>query len=210
MAYKRISGTVPQYSASATALASGYYLKGYEAGTTTALAMGTDETPTSTLAKCKLSSLGYPISNDADESTVFIPTFNQDYKLVLYSNSTDADNDTTANAIWVIDNLSVPNDYQNLFGDAVADTGGTRTLTRADFGRVNKFTHASAITLTIPDSEILEYDGPCIIWYPSDQTATITIDADSPATVEAESSYSPGAKIAIYRFGPNTFGVGGF
>ena len=107
MAYTPIIGIVPQIAKNAGgAAASGYYLKGYAAGTTTPLSMGTDATPTATLVKCKLNSTGYPISNDADETTVFIPHFNASYKLILYVNSTDADANTTANAAWVVDNIS--------------------------------------------------------------------------------------------------------
>lgn len=99
--YKPISGDAIQRMASNVA-ASGYYLKGYEAGTTTALAMGIDATPTSTLAKCQINSEGYAINGS---SAVFIPHFNADYKLVLYANSTDADADTFANAVYAIDNI---------------------------------------------------------------------------------------------------------
>lgn len=107
MAYTPISGVVPQLSRNAGgAAASGYYLKGYAAGTSTPLSMGIDSTPTSTLVKCRLGSTGYPISNDSDETTIFIPHFNASYKLVLYTNSTDADANTTANAAWVVDNIS--------------------------------------------------------------------------------------------------------
>lgn len=105
MAYIPISNTVPQYAASGSTLAAGYYLKAYEAGTTTALSMATDSTGGTTLAKCKLNSQGYPISIVSDDTSVFIPHFNEDYKLVLYPTETDADNNTFANADWVVDNL---------------------------------------------------------------------------------------------------------
>lgn len=105
MAYEPVSNTVPQYAASGSALAGAYYLKGYQSGTTTPLAMGIDRTPTSTLAKCALNSLGYPISNSSDETTVFIPHFNAEYKLVLYPSSTAADANDFASAIWVLDEL---------------------------------------------------------------------------------------------------------
>lgn len=100
--YKPISNTVPQYHVSGSP-ASGYYLKGYKAGTTTALSMATDSTGATTLAKCQINSAGYPINGS---SAVFIPHFNQTYKLALYTNSTDADADTTGNAVWVVDNLA--------------------------------------------------------------------------------------------------------
>jgi hypothetical protein len=107
MAYTPISGIVPQLIKNAGgAPASDHYLKGYQSGTTTPLSMGVDSTPSQTLAKCKLNTRGEPISNDIDETTVFIPHFNATYKLALYANATDADNDTTANAIWIVDGIS--------------------------------------------------------------------------------------------------------
>lgn len=100
--WKPISNTVPQYHVSGSP-ASGYYLKGYLAGTTTALSMAIDSTGATTLAKCQINSAGYPINGS---SAVFIPHFDRDYKLALYTNSTDADANTTGNAVWVVDNLS--------------------------------------------------------------------------------------------------------
>lgn len=103
MAFTPISNTVPQYSKDAAGTsASGYYLKFYADGTTTPISMATDSTGGTTLAKCQLNTLGYPINGSGD---VFIPHIDQTYKLALYTNATDADNDTTANATWIIDNL---------------------------------------------------------------------------------------------------------
>ena len=92
MAYRPISNTVPQYSKDGDELAVGYYLKGYKAGTTTPLSMATESLGGTLLAKCKLNTLGYPLSNSADDTSVFIPHFNIAYKLALYVNATDADN----------------------------------------------------------------------------------------------------------------------
>ena len=107
MAYLPISGSIPQFQQNADGqAANAYYLKGYEAGTVVPLSMGVDSTPSSTLAQCALNSRGEPISNAADEDTVFIPHFNETYKLVLYTNVTDATNDATGNAAWVVDNIT--------------------------------------------------------------------------------------------------------
>ena len=103
MTYTPISGSVPQYQAADGTLASGYYLKFYSAGTTTPLSMATDSTGGTTLAKAQINTAGYPINGSGD---VFIPHISQSYKIVLYKNATDADNDTTGNADWVIDNIS--------------------------------------------------------------------------------------------------------
>lgn len=102
MAWKPVSNTVPQYHVSGSP-ASGYYLKFYKSGTTTAISMATDSTGGTTLAKCAINSEGYPINGS---SAVFIPHINQPYKVVLYTNSTDADADTTGNAAWIVDALS--------------------------------------------------------------------------------------------------------
>ncbi len=107
MAFKPISNTVPQYHVSGSP-ASGYYLKFYATGTTTAISMATSYTGATTLARCQLNTQGYPINGS---SAVFIPHVNQDYKLVLYTNAADADANTTANAVWVVDNLSAEPHY---------------------------------------------------------------------------------------------------
>jgi len=65
--------------------------------------MATDSTGVTTLAKAQINTAGYPINGSGD---VFIPHISQSYKIVLYKNATDADNDTTGNADWVIDNIS--------------------------------------------------------------------------------------------------------
>jgi len=105
MTWTPISGSVPQYQAADGSLASGYYLKTYSAGTTTPLSMATDSTGGTTLAKAQINTAGYPINGSGD---VFIPHVSQSYKIVLYKNATDADNDTTGNADWVVDNI-IPN-----------------------------------------------------------------------------------------------------
>ena len=128
MAWSPISNTVPQYSKNAGgAAAADYYLKFYADGTTTPINMATDSTGGTTLAKCQLDSLGYPTT---DGSTVFVPHIDQDYKLALYTNSTDADNNTLASAAWVVDNLEpvatiTTGTIKNFatLAAAVADTG---------------------------------------------------------------------------------------
>jgi hypothetical protein len=145
MAFQAISGTVTQYMASATATASGYYLKGYDAGTTTPLSMATDDTGSSTLAKCLLSTLGEPLSNPADNETVFIPHFGAPYKLALYTNSTDADADTIASAVWVVDNLA------NELRLTVVERTGSWTVASTDIDAAyNVATGAGVYTVTVP------------------------------------------------------------
>ena len=97
-----ISNTVPQYYDAGVA-ASGFYLKFYVAGTTTPTSMATDSTGGTTLAKCQINSEGYPINGS---NAVFVPHVDRTYKIILYRNATDADNNTTANAVWEVDSLS--------------------------------------------------------------------------------------------------------
>lgn len=105
MTWVPVSGTLPQYSTSSNELANDYYLKFYESGTTTPINMATDSTGGTLLAKCALSAEGYPITNPLDDSTRFIPHIDQNYRIVLYVNETDADNNTTANAAFNIDGM---------------------------------------------------------------------------------------------------------
>ena len=99
-----ISNSVPQFSKNAGgAAAADYYLKFYLSGTTTPTSMATDSTGGTLLDKCKINSLGYPV-NGSDE--VFIPHIDRAYKLALYTNATDADNNATGSAAWVVDGLT--------------------------------------------------------------------------------------------------------
>lgn len=104
MSWTPVSNIVPQLAKDASGTsASGYYLKFYAGGTSTPINMASASDGSGLLAKCQLNSLGYPINGSGDE---FIPHIDQDYKLALYTNSTDADNDTLGSAAWVVDNIS--------------------------------------------------------------------------------------------------------
>ena len=105
MAFSPVTGQPVQYSTEDNELASGYYLKLYDANTTVPYSMAVDSTGVERLAKAKLNDEGYPISNPLDNETVFVPHTDQDYRMVLYRNETDADNNTTANAAWNVDSL---------------------------------------------------------------------------------------------------------
>jgi len=129
MSFNPVSRTVPQYSVDGDTIAAGFYLKGYITGTTTPLSMATDDTGGTLLAKCRLNTAGYPLSNEADDTTVFIPHFDAKYKLILYLNAADADANTTANAVWVVDAIPI-NDTLALAGTnrIVATTEGADVL----------------------------------------------------------------------------------
>lgn len=103
MAWTPISGQPVPYRTDTTDVpASGYYLKAYVSGTTTAISFATNQGGGTTLDKSQLDSAGYPTT---DGTTRFIPHVNQTYKLVLYLNATDADNNTVGSADWVIDDI---------------------------------------------------------------------------------------------------------
>ncbi len=100
MPWSPISGTVPQYSKPDNTLASGWYLKFYDEATTTPFSMAIDDTGVTTLAKAQLNTAGEPINGSG---YAFVPHVDRDYKIALYKTAADADNNTTANAQWVVD-----------------------------------------------------------------------------------------------------------
>lgn len=106
MAYTPITGAPNQYLTEDNELASGYYLKFYQANTTTPLSVATDDTGGTLLAKVKLNARGMPISNPLDNDTVFIPHVDQSYRIVLYKTEADADADNTANSDFNIPDVS--------------------------------------------------------------------------------------------------------
>lgn len=159
MTWIPISGTLPQYSTADNDLANDYYLKFYQSGTTTAINMATDSTGGTTLAKCALSADGYPITNPLDDSTKFIPHIDQNYRIVLYTNETDADNNTTANAAFNIDGM-VPQIAPS--ADAADITLRDTTVeAQDDYDRSPLFTDGDGFTAGA---------GPHVITVPSDWT----------------------------------------
>jgi hypothetical protein len=129
MAFTPVSNIVPQFSKNASgASASGYYLKFYADGTTTPISMATDSAGGTLLAKCELDSLGYPTT---DGTNIFIPHIDQAYKLALYTNATDADNNTLASAAWVVDNIGA---VDSGLRDGLLETNGTSLITHTESG----------------------------------------------------------------------------
>jgi hypothetical protein len=106
MSFTPVSGTPPQYSTLNNELATDYWIKFYAANTANGINCATDATGGTLLAKVKLSTSGYPISDPLDNDTVFIPHIDQDYRIVLYTSEADADADNTANAAFNINPLS--------------------------------------------------------------------------------------------------------
>lgn len=191
MTWTPISGAPIQYQKSDGTLASGYYLKAYEAGTTTPLSMATDSTGGTTLAKCQINSSGYPITAG---SAVFIPHLNQDYKIVLYKNSTDADADTTANADWEVDNVPVyevgSDEVWGTFAGAPTQTSAiTFTLTG---DQTSTFSVGTKLKLT--DASTI-YGIVTAVSFSSVTTVTVLATADlsgSLSAVEYAKTYDDG------------------
>jgi hypothetical protein len=156
MAWTPISGTMTQYSTSANLLASGYFLKMYQSGTTTAFNMATDSTGGTTLDKCQLDSSGYPTT---DGTTRFIPHVDQTYKIVLYQNATDADNNTTGSADWVIDAIAQPADN--------TDIQATLTQIQSDIDRVGQLYVFETVSDMVASTDLVVGDWCITLGYNS-------------------------------------------
>lgn len=102
MAWTPISGTMPQYEDDDGLPLLNHYLKFYASGTSTPILMATDSTGASQLNKCRIDNEGYPVTPSNGR---FIPHIDQTYKLVLYSNGADADNNDTSAAVWEVDGI---------------------------------------------------------------------------------------------------------
>ena len=129
MAWTPISNTVPQYSKDADGVAaSNYYIKLYASGTTTPINMASASDGSGLLAKCQLDTLGYPINGSSD---VFVPHIDQAYKLALYENATDADNNALGSAAWVVDGLTIGDSGLR---DELIASNGTSLITHTESG----------------------------------------------------------------------------
>lgn len=85
----------------------GYFLKGYDQGTTTPQAMATDSSGGTTLAKAEISTGGaVPIGFiKTAGDVIFIPFFTSAYDLFLFPDATTADANDFTDAIQVADNF---------------------------------------------------------------------------------------------------------
>jgi len=138
MAYNPISGFTLQVITSTGQVASDYYLKLYEANTTTPLSMATDSTGATLLTKAKIGDKGMPVSNPLDNSTVFIPHVNASYRLVIYTSESDADANNTAEAYVNVPFVSTLLGASGVGTAAYLNTGTAagEVPTNADLGTV--------------------------------------------------------------------------
>ena len=202
MAYFPISGTVPQYMKNATETASEFFLKGFIANSATPLSMGTDGIPTNTLVKCKLNSDGNPISDPLNETTEFIPYFNQSYKLSLFPTQVDADAGT--NAVWTVDNI------EGVFNASDIEYTSTATvkqkLDNLDVGDLADLKLLPSAQLVVGDSIRVTDDGVGGIFRVksgnvTDNGGTLITFADAPTTKYAERLMSTNDAINVKWFG---------
>lgn len=161
MAWTAISGIPPQFSTDDNDLAVDYWLKLYDSGTTTPYSMATDSTGATRLAKCKVSAEGYFLTNPLDDTTVFIPHVDQDYRIVLYRNETDADNNTTANAAFNVD--GIVQEVAQLAAIEDITTKGTTLQAQDDYDRSPLFVDGTDFTAGA---------GPHVITVPADWNPT--------------------------------------
>lgn len=186
MAYAPIAGYALQTMTQAGEVAEGYYLKFYEANTTTPLSMATDATGSTLLVKAKLNDNGMPISNPLDNSTEFIPHMNAAYRLVIYLNETDADNNTTASALVNIASVRAPQGISVGVQDCTATFVSnvyTVTPTNSSFVALEE---GLIIEFDLPDSSVttgqaqINYNGTTddLDWIDGSATASDDLDAD--------------------------------
>ena len=90
MAYAPIAAIIPQYDEQI-----GWFLKFYQSNTTTPIAMATDSTGDTLLAKCQLDNDGFPTT---DGTQLFIPHVLTSYDAYLFPSAALADANDTTNA----------------------------------------------------------------------------------------------------------------
>jgi len=98
MAYSPVALITPQYENYQN-----YWLKAYQQGTTTPLAMSVDAAGTTTSAKFEINSNGFPITAG---NAMIIPHIEGDYDLWLFPTAAEADANDTTNALQFADNLN--------------------------------------------------------------------------------------------------------
>lgn len=141
MAFTPISNEFIQHTADASGTsAAGYFLKLYAAGTTTPISAALDSDGSTLVAKVELDSLGYVQNASGGSTTIYI---DQEYRLVLYVNATDADANTFANAVQDTDNIPQLT-TTGLAGGSVSNVTALKALTgQADNELINIVHHTT-------------------------------------------------------------------
>ena len=121
MAYTAISGIAPQYENYPN-----WWLKAYQQGTTTPLAMGLDPAGSTTVAKLELDLLGF-INTDGNARV--IPYVDAAYDMWLIPTEAEADASDLTNAIQVADNITL--------GDIISNAADIAT-NAADIATIEK------------------------------------------------------------------------
>jgi len=127
MSYVPISRFPFQYFKLDGAPANGYYLKFYQANSSTPINMQTDSGGATSIAKCKLNDYGFPISNPNDNNTVFIPHLSSTYtafRFVLYASSADADANNVTSGLPNVQSVGAV-DIDDLRDDLAASSGSS-------------------------------------------------------------------------------------
>lgn len=182
MSWEPIANVVPQEFISGVP-ASGYYYKFYQSGTTTPTSMATDSTGATTLDKCQLNSDGRPINGSG---AVFIPHIDRSYKLALYANSTDADANTFANAVYVLDALTVPGSGLGTSSSAKY----TETIAATSDGQ-SLFTLASSTYSPGTDNIVVYYNGSHI------EASEISETSATSFTLNTSSMIKTGDRLSV-------------
>jgi len=127
MSYVPISRFPFQYFKLDGTPANGYYLKFYQANSSTPINMQTDSGGATSIAKCKLNDYGFPISNPNDNNTVFIPHLLSTYtafRFVLYASSADADANNVTSGLPNVQSVGSV-DIDDLRDDLAASSGSS-------------------------------------------------------------------------------------
>jgi len=201
MAYAQISNIIPQYENYPN-----YWLKAYEASTTTPLSMATASDGLTLASKFEINAQGFPVTAGA---ALVIPYLNAPYDMWLFPTEAEADANDTGSAIQVADNISPSvtdgnnswtgtNDFVSITqaGNAVVDvtteftTEGTGETTIGE--RMAKFvmvTDFGADPLGVSDSTTAiqaAVDTGRDVYFPLGKyltTATITSDTEGQAFI---------------------------
>lgn len=105
MSYLQAANISPQYSENA-----GWWIKFYQAGTTTPISFSIDNDGSTLLSKAELDVDGFIVTSGGAK---FTPYLNAVYDAFLFPTETEANNNDTTNADKIADNVILPNSFQS-------------------------------------------------------------------------------------------------